>query len=111
MSNFHYQNQQLYVEQVPLAHIAAQWGTPTYVYSLSALLDNYKAFTQALAKQPHLICYAVKANSNIALLNCLAKQGSGFDIVSLGELHRVLAAGGHEALRAAILCKPSEQEE
>jgi diaminopimelate decarboxylase len=94
MSSFHYQNHQLYVEQVPLAHIAQQWGTPTYVYSLSALLANYQAFTNALQNQAHLICYAVKANSNIALLNCLAKQGSGFDIVSLGELHRVLAAGG-----------------
>ncbi len=94
MSSFHYHNSQLYVEQVPLAHIAKQWGTPTYVYSLSALLANYQAMSGALKSLPHLICYAVKANSNIALLNSLAKQGSGFDIVSLGELHRVLAAGG-----------------
>lgn len=94
MSSFHYQNHQLFVEQVPLTQIAQQWGTPTYVYSLSALKENYKSFTSALKNQPHLICYAVKANSNIGLLNCLAKMGSGFDIVSLGELHRVLAAGG-----------------
>lgn len=94
MSGFHYHNHQLFAEQVPLAHIAAQWGTPTYVYSFSALLANYHAFTNALKQQDHLICYAVKANSNIAVLNCLAKQGCGFDIVSLGELHRVLAAGG-----------------
>lgn len=92
--SFHYHNNQLYVEQVPLTHIATQWGTPTYVYSLSALLKNYQAFTTTLQQQAHLICYAVKANSNIALLNCLAKHGCGFDIVSLGELHRVLAAGG-----------------
>lgn len=94
MTSFHYHNNQLYVEQVPLAHIAGQWGTPTYVYSLSDLIANYQAFDRALHNQAHLICYAVKANSNIGLLNCLAKQGSGFDIVSLGELHRVLAAGG-----------------
>ncbi|MFA6036527.1 MAG: diaminopimelate decarboxylase [Legionellales bacterium] len=94
MSAFHYHQQELYVEKVPLAQIAEQWGTPTYVYSFSSLLANYHAFTQALQEQEHLICYAVKANSNIALLNCLAKQGCGFDIVSLGELHRVLAAGG-----------------
>jgi diaminopimelate decarboxylase len=92
--SFHYHNNQLYVEQVPLTHIATQWGTPTYVYSLSALLKNYQTFTTTLQQQAHLICYAVKANSNIALLNCLAKHGCGFDIVSLGELHRVLAAGG-----------------
>jgi diaminopimelate decarboxylase len=94
MTHFHYQNNQLYVEQVKLQEIAKLYGTPTYIYSLSQLLANYQAFTQALSAQSHLICYSVKANSNIAVLNCLAKQGCGFDIVSLGELHRVLVAGG-----------------
>ncbi|HLF67527.1 MAG TPA: diaminopimelate decarboxylase, partial [Gammaproteobacteria bacterium] len=94
MPYFHYYHQELYVEQVPLAKVATLWDTPAYVYSLSALRANYQAFTQTLRSQPHLICYAVKASSNIALLNFLAQQGCGFDIVSQGELHRVLAAGG-----------------
>jgi len=94
MSNFHYYHQELYIEQVGLAKIAALWDTPTYVYSLSTLRANYQAFSRTLKSQPHLICYAVKASSNIGLLNFLAAQGCGFDIVSQGELHRVLAAGG-----------------
>ena len=95
MSNyFHYQNDALYVEQVPLADIAAQFGTPCYVYSRAALTDSLRQFTDALQGREHLICYAVKANSNLAILNLFARLGAGFDIVSGGELQRVLAAGG-----------------
>jgi diaminopimelate decarboxylase len=91
---FHYQNDALYVEQVPLADIAAQFGTPCYVYSRAALMDSLRQFTDALQGREHLICYAVKANSNLAILNLFARLGAGFDIVSGGELQRVLAAGG-----------------
>ena len=72
----------------------AQAGTPCYVYSRAAIEDRYRAFDQAFGERPHLVCYAVKANSNLAVLNVLARLGSGFDIVSGGELERVLAAGG-----------------
>jgi diaminopimelate decarboxylase len=91
---FHYQNDALYVEQVPLANIAAQFGTPCYVYSHAALTNNLRQFTNALQGREYLICYAVKANSNLAILNVFARLGAGFDIVSGGELQRVLAAGG-----------------
>ncbi len=91
---FHYQNDALYVEQVPLLDIAAQFGTPCYVYSRAALTDGLRQFTKALQGREHLICYAVKANSNLAILNVFARLGAGFDIVSGGELQRVLAAGG-----------------
>lgn len=122
MAHFH-RNQagDLHCENVPLATIAAQIGTPTYVYSSAALTANYRAYADALNGTEHLICYAVKANSNIAVLNLLAQLGAGFDIVSGGELARVLAAGGDpakvvfsgvgksaremaEALRAGIHC-------
>jgi len=91
---FHYQDNQLYVEQMPLADIAARFGTPCYVYSRAALTDGYRQFSNALQGREHLICYAVKANSNLAILNVFARLGAGFDIVSGGELQRVLAAGG-----------------
>lgn len=91
---FHYQNGALYAEQVPLADIAAQFGTPCYIYSRAALSDSFRQFTDALQGREHLVCYAVKANSNLAVLNVFARMGSGFDIVSGGELQRVLAAGG-----------------
>ena len=91
---FHYQNDSLCVEQVPLADIAAQFGTPCYVYSRAALTDSFQQFSNALRGREHLICYAVKANSNLAILNLFARLGAGFDIVSGGELQRVLAAGG-----------------
>lgn len=84
----------MYVESVPVADIAARYGTPVYIYSRSALEQNWSAFDRAFGKHPHLICYAVKANSNLAVLNLLAHLGSGFDIVSVGELERVLKAGG-----------------
>ena len=91
---FHYADGTLYAERIPLNDIAAQYGTPCYVYSRAAIESTWQAYANALADCPHLICYAVKANSNIAVLNILARLGSGFDIVSIGELERVLAAGG-----------------
>lgn len=87
----------LHVEDVSLEAIARDFGTPCYVYSRSALEAAYRAYAQALAPHPHLICYAVKANSSLAILNVLARLGAGFDIVSGGELARVLAAGGDPA--------------
>lgn len=93
-SVFDYQNNVLHAEGVSLAQIAHQVGTPTYVYSRQAFEHHWQAFDQAFGKHPHLICYAVKANSNLAVLNVLAQQGAGFDIVSAGELERVLRAGG-----------------
>ncbi|MFZ3019135.1 MAG: diaminopimelate decarboxylase [Gallionella sp.] len=93
-SHFQYRNDALCVEQVPLADIAAQYGTPCYVYSRAALTEGYRQFSDALQGREHLICYAVKANSNLAILNVFARLGAGFDIVSGGELQRVIAAGG-----------------
>ncbi len=84
----------LYMEQVPLRRIAEEYGTPAYIYSEAAITNAYQAFDQAFAGQAHAVCYAVKANSNIAVLALLAKLGAGFDIVSGGELQRVMAAGG-----------------
>lgn len=94
MEAFHYHADQLYVEQVRVADIAARYGTPVYIYSRSELEQNWRAFDQAFGEHPHRICYAVKANSNLSVLNLLAHLGSGFDIVSVGELERVLKAGG-----------------
>ena len=120
-SYFNYQNNQLVAENVPLAEIAGQYGTPCYVYSRAALTAGFKQFAEALKGREHLICYAVKANPNLAILNVFARLGAGFDIVSGGELQRVLAAGGdagkvvfsgvgkttaemRQALDAGILC-------
>lgn len=94
MDFFHYKNEQLYVEDLPVKQLAEEFGTPLYIYSRATLERHWHAFDSALGEHPHLICYAVKANSNIGILNVMAKLGSGFDIVSLGELERVLAAGG-----------------
>jgi diaminopimelate decarboxylase len=94
MDFFNYKNGQLFAEDVALESIAEQYGTPCYVYSRATLERHYHAFNDAFGKQPHLICYSVKANSNIGILNLLARLGSGFDIVSVGELERVLKAGG-----------------
>ncbi len=122
MSNyFQYRDGALCAEQVPLADIAARFGSPCYVYSRAALTDGYRQFADALQGREHLVCYAVKANSNLAILNVFARLGAGFDIVSGGELQRVLAAGGEArkvvfsgvgksvaemrlALEAGILC-------
>lgn len=94
MHDFQYRNGVLYAEAVPVTDIADQYGTPTYVYSRQTLEHNYLEYTQALQGHDARVCYAVKANSNIAVLNVLARLGAGFDIVSVGELERVLLAGG-----------------
>lgn len=93
-SPFVVRGDELHAEGVPLSAIAAQFGTPCWVYSRTALTEAFLAFDRALGDRPHLICYAMKANSNLALLDLFARLGSGFDIVSGGELQRVLAAGG-----------------
>src|SRR5262245_35443633 len=94
---FAYSHNDYYCEQVPLADLAQTVGTPAYVYSATAILNNYRAYDQAFADLPHTVCYAVKANSSIGILSLLAKAGAGFDIVSGGELFRVLKAGGDPA--------------
>lgn len=127
MSYFTYRDEELCAEGVPLHHLAGKFGTPCYVYSRAALEAAYQAYDQALTRRDHLICYAVKANSSLAVLNVLARLGSGFDIVSGGELERVIAAGGdprktvfsgvgksademRAALAADILCFNVESE-
>ena len=94
MNHFEYKNQRLFAEDVAIADIISEHGTPAYIYSRATLERHWHAFDNAFGSHPHLICFAVKSNSNIALLNVMAKLGSGFDIVSQGELERVLAAGG-----------------
>lgn len=124
---FQYRAGRLYAEEVAFEEIAQQHGTPCYVYSHAALSDAYRQLDAAFAAHPHLICYAVKANSNLAILNLFARLGAGFDLVSGGELQRVLAAGGTAskvvfsgvgkteaemrlALEAGILCFNVESE-
>ena len=94
MSDFTYKNGQLHAEDISLLEIAKRHNTPCYIYSKKAIQTKYTEFDLAFTSKRHLICYAVKANSNISILNILAKMGSGFDIVSSGELFRVLKAGG-----------------
>ena len=94
---FHYSQQDLYADDVALADIAAAVGTPAYVYSAKTILSSYQAYDEALAPLPHMVCYAVKSNSTIGILALLAARGAAFDIVSGGELFRVLAAGGDPA--------------
>ena len=94
MTPFHLKDGELHAENVPLSAIAREFGTPCYVYSKAALVSAFDAFERALTGSPHLICYAMKANSNLAILDLFARRGSGFDIVSAGELKRVIAAGG-----------------
>ncbi|MCC2617613.1 diaminopimelate decarboxylase [Aestuariibacter halophilus] len=127
MDFFQYQNQRLFAEQCDVTELARQHGTPLYVYSRATIERHWHAFDRAAGKHPHLVCYAVKANSNLGVLSVLAKLGSGFDIVSGGELARVLEAGGDpakvvfsgvgktreeigEALDANILCFNVESE-
>ena len=127
MSAFEYRGGRLHAESVPMSAIAERYGTPCYIYSRAALTGAYRAFDGAFAGRDHLVCYAVKANSTLAVLNLLARLGSGFDIVSGGELARVLAAGGdarkvvfsgvgkspqemRQALDAGILCFNVESE-
>lgn len=94
MDFFQYKNNQLMAENLPVKQLAEQFGTPLYVYSRATLERHWHAFNNAFGEHPHLVCFAVKSNPNIAILNIMAKLGSGFDIVSQGELERVLAAGG-----------------
>lgn len=94
MSCLYYHDNQLYIEKVSLKSIAEEFGTPTYVYSRAAIEKNWNTFNDAFSGIPHRICYAVKANSNLAVLNLLTKLNSGFDVVSAGEIQRVIAAGG-----------------
>ena len=97
MDFFQYKNNQLMAENLPVKQLAEQFGTPLYVYSRATLERHWHAFNNAFDEHPHLVCFAVKSNPNIAILNIMAKLGSGFDIVSQGELERVLAAGGDAA--------------
>ncbi|AMQ91222.1 diaminopimelate decarboxylase [Aggregatibacter actinomycetemcomitans] len=94
MDFFQYQYDRLMVENLPVKQLAEEFGTPLYVYSKAALEHHWYAFENAFGNHPHLVCFAVKSNPNIAILNIMARLGSGFDIVSQGELERVLAAGG-----------------
>ena len=94
MDYFSYRNNELFVEDIPARTLAMQYGTPLYIYSRGAIESRYRAYDEALGEHPHLVCYAVKANSNLAVLDVLARLGAGFDIVSIGELERVLRAGG-----------------
>jgi len=127
VSFFSQRNGALHAEDVPLSRIAEKFGTPCYVYSRAALTDAFQRYDRAFGARPHLICYAVKANSNLAILDLFARLGSGFDIVSGGELARVIAAGGdpartvfsgvgksaremRDALAAGILCFNVESE-
>jgi diaminopimelate decarboxylase len=127
MNPFEFRHGELHVEDVPLSRLAAQFGTPLYVYSRAALSATFREFDLAFASREHLVCYAVKANSNLGILNLFARLGAGFDIVSGGELRRVLAAGGtagkvvfsgvgktagemRAALEAGILCFNVESE-
>ena len=127
MNAFSLRNGELFVEDVALSQIAAQFGTPCFVYSRAMLERAYRSYDQAFGSRPHLICYAMKANSNLAILNVFARLGSGFDIVSGGELARVIAAGGdpgkvvfsgvgksrddmRQALAAGVMCFNVESE-
>src|SRR6516162_3726655 len=94
---FSYSDSDLYCENVALADLATRVGTPAFVYSAQSILENYRAYDEAFQDIPHNVCYAVKANSSLAVLALLAKAGAGFDIVSGGELYRVLQAGGDPA--------------
>lgn len=107
---YHYHNDVLCCEAVDLNALAEEHGTPLYVYSREAIEAAFLDYQRALGDQPHLICYAVKANSNLAVLDCLARLGAGFDIVSGGELERVLAAGGDpsKVVFSGVCKKPSE---
>ena len=110
MDHIQYHDNELFAENVSVQEIAQQFGTPCYIYSRATLERHWKAFDSALGTTPHLICYAVKANSNLAVLNVLARVGSGFDIVSVGELERVLAAGGeaNKIVFSGVAKRPDE---
>ncbi|MFP6775214.1 MAG: diaminopimelate decarboxylase [PS1 clade bacterium] len=97
MNTFSFNDGVLHAESVPVTDLMEQYGSPLYIYSKSEIESNWQQYSQALSDQPHLICYSVKSNSNLAVLNILANLGSGFDVVSIGELHRVISAGGDPA--------------
>jgi len=94
MENFPFRDGELFAEDTSVSDIADRFGTPCYIYSRAGLEGAFRQYQDALAGCEHLVCYAVKANSNLAVLDTLARLGAGFDIVSAGELHRVIAAGG-----------------
>ncbi|HJN96648.1 MAG TPA: diaminopimelate decarboxylase [Gammaproteobacteria bacterium] len=94
MDHFNYQGDTLYAEELPVAELVSQFGTPCFIYSRATLERHYRVYQEALQDCPRLICFAVKSNSNLAVLNVLARMGAGFDIVSGGELEKVIAAGG-----------------
>src|SRR5215510_16351230 len=94
MHHFQYRQGELYAEDVPVARIVEQVGTPVYLYSLATLRRHYHVFDEAFARIKHLVCFSVKANSNLAVLRTFVREGSGFDVVSSGELFRALKAGG-----------------
>ena len=109
MNYFEYRNGEMFAEGVPLKRIAQEVGTPAYVYSLATLKRHFRVFDEAFAAVPHIVCFSVKANSNIALLRAFAREGSGFDIVSGGELFRALKAGADPvAIEEAVLALPAE---
>jgi diaminopimelate decarboxylase len=97
LNTFSFNDGVLHAESVPVTDLMEQYGSPLYIYSKSEIESNWQQYSQALSDQPHLICYSVKSNSNLAVLNILANLGSGFDVVSIGELHRVISAGGDPA--------------
>ncbi len=113
MRDFDYRDGALYAEAQPLGAVAERFGTPTFVYSRAALARNFLAYEDALAGSDHLVCYAVKANSNLAILNLLAGLGAGFDIVSGGELQRVVAAGGdpRKVVFSGVAKQPEEMRQ
>ncbi len=110
MDYFPYRDGVLHAESIPVSDIAERYGTPCYIYSRAALENAFQQYQRALAGCDHLICYAVKANSNLAVLDALARQGAGFDIVSAGELERVIAAGGEpgKVVFSGVGKKPEE---
>jgi len=110
MSVFEYKNNILHAEKVNLQELAAAYGTPCYVYSKAAIEENYKAYESAMSQWPFRLCYAVKANSNLAVLNLIANLGAGFDIVSIGELERVVRAGGNvkKVVFSGVAKRPDE---
>ncbi len=112
MKHFYYDKGVMFVEKIAMESIAERYGTPSYVYSRAALTNNFLSYLKALDNQPHKICYSVKANSNIAVLGVLAKLGAGFDIVSGGELERVIIAGGDpkKIIFSGVGKKPEEMQ-
>ena len=110
MHDFHYLNRKLHCEGVAIESLVRKFGTPLYVYSQKTLTDHFQKLDHAMSAVDHLICFATKSNSNLAVLRVLARLGSGFDIVSAGELQRVMAAGGDPAKCVFAGVGKSEQE-